>query len=467
MSVDLERVQPTNPFLDGNFAPVPGEQDASEMEVIGHIPEDLAGSFLRIGPNPQFVPDVGQYHWFDGDGMIHGVEFQGGAATYRSRFIQTEFFLKEKANGTWIWKGFNAMTRGEVSAPSDPSLPRKNPANTAIVEHNGAVYALCEAGEPHAVDVPTLATRGKVDFGGKLKHAFTAHPKVDARTGEMMTFGYSPFPPHLTYSVIDHQGQLVHTTPITLPKGVMMHDCAITHRHTLFLDMPMTFDIKRAMSGGRVLAWEPENGARIGVLPRMGGDGDVRWFEIATGFVFHTSNAWEEGDEIVLLAYRLEKTDIIGAADGAGDEFGQLHEWRLNTKTGRVVERMLDKSRADFCRINDVYIGYPNRYVYSARYAPSSAVQFDALLKYDHETGETLTHSFGHRRFGGEGVFARGSGVGEDRGYVITFVRDEDAGSSECVIIDAQAFEAPPVARIMIPHRVPYGFHAAWIPKRG
>jgi carotenoid cleavage dioxygenase len=279
-------------------------------------------------------------------------------------------------------------------------------------------------------------------------------------------------PPYVMYSVIDPKGQIVHTTPITIPKGVMMHDCAITARHTIFLDMPLTFDIMRAMQGGKALAWEPENGTRIGVVPRMGSDADVKWFNVATGFVFHTANAWEDGDEVVLLASRSETTDVIGAADnsgGANNEAmtGQLYEWRLNMATGAASERALDQNRSDFTRINDDYAGYKTRYVYSAHFDGRRSTMFDALLKFDHETGRTQMHKFGPGRFGGEGAFAPATGgTDEDDGYVITFVWDENTQSSECVVIDARHFEAEPVARIKIPYRVPFGFHAGWVSAR-
>jgi carotenoid cleavage dioxygenase len=471
MSTQPRQSEPFNYFLSGNFAPVADEHGATALQVVGSIPADLRGSFLRIGPNPQFIPDVARYHWFDGDGMLHAVEFKDGRAIYRNRYVETDGYLREKAKGSWIWKGLNSMMAGDMQVPAGLP-PSKNAANTALVEHNGTLYALWEGGDPYAVALPGLETLGKVDFDGKLKHAFTAHPKVDVRTGEMMTFGYSPMPPYVMYSVVDPAGRIIHTTPITIPKGVMMHDCAITARHTIFLDMPLTFDIGRAMRGGKALAWEPENGTRIGVVPRMGGDQDVKWFNVATGFVFHTANAWEDGDEVVLLASRSETTDVIGAADnsdgGNSDAMtGQLYEWRLDMKTGAVSERVLDQNHSDFTRINDTMAGYPTRYVYSARFDREHGAMFDALLKYDHATGKTQVHRFGLGRFGGEGIFAPAvGGTAEDDGYAICFVWDENTQSSECVVIDARRFEAEPVARIRIPYRVPFGFHAGWVGSR-
>ena len=105
MSTQPRLETPENFFLSGNYAPVREEHVETDLEVIGELPRDLDGFFLRIGPNPAFVPNVETYHVFDGDGMIHQVEFGDGRATYRNRFVQSEGFLKEREKGSWIWKG--------------------------------------------------------------------------------------------------------------------------------------------------------------------------------------------------------------------------------------------------------------------------------------------------------------------------------------------------------------------------
>src|SRR5262245_45585512 len=79
----------TNPFLEGNFAPVREEVTAEKLPVVGRIPDGLDGMFVRNGPNPQFPP-LGNYHWFDGDGMLHGVRIRDGVASYRNRYVRTE-----------------------------------------------------------------------------------------------------------------------------------------------------------------------------------------------------------------------------------------------------------------------------------------------------------------------------------------------------------------------------------------
>ncbi|GIR72053.1 MAG: hypothetical protein CM15mP74_33040 [Halieaceae bacterium] len=166
----------------------------------------------------------------------------------------------------------------------------------------------------------------------------------------MMTYGYSFQAPFVRYSVIDREGELVHTTPITIPRSIFMHDFAVTEKYTLFLDFPITLDIGRAISGGPAVDFEPQYGSRIGVMPRYGTDADVRWFDVETGVVIHTANAWDDGDEVVLLASRSNTADIAGAGTSEGNNLqenqGRLHEWRINLATGSVVERSVSETPA-------------------------------------------------------------------------------------------------------------------------
>lgn len=460
-----------NFFLNGNFSPIAEERDAEDMEVKGTIPKDLAGNFLRVGPNPVHIFSEDAYHTFDGDGMIHAIEFEDGSARYRNRFVQTDGYKLEQEKGEWVYKGMNSMmdptpSRVPAGAPSN-----KNLANTAFAFHNNTLYALHEPSQPTVISLPGLETEGAVDFDGKLKHPFTAHPKVDQKTGEMMTFGYAFQTPFVSYSVINKDGDLIHTTPITIEKPVFMHDFAVSENHTLFLDFPITLDIERAMSGGPALGYEEEHGARIGVMPRFGTDEDVRWFEVKAGVVVHTANAWEEGDEVVLQASRSKTADIVGVgtipADKLADTHGVLYQWRINLKTGAITEGPLSELHCDFTRINDEYACHKTRYAYGALFNPQRPFTFDGVMKYDNESASETTYYYGNQRHGGEAVFApRVGATDEDDGYLITFVHDEGADQSECVIIDAKDVAAGPVATIVMPFRVPYGFHSGWVGAR-
>jgi carotenoid cleavage dioxygenase len=190
--------------------------------------------------------------------------------------------------------------------------------------------------------------------------------------------------------------------------------------------------------------------------------------------VFHTLNAYEDGDEVVLLACRFRQyPDTLGFQPGTPTRStdGQtraladapfLYQWRFNLKTGGATERALDDIPTEFPRLNEALTGRQSRFGYCGR---SGSARFDGLIKYDLATGTSEHHVFGQGRTGGEGVFVpRPDATGEDDGWLVTYVYNAASGTSELVVVETRDFSAPPVARVLLPVRVPYGFHGTWIP---
>ncbi len=450
-----------NPYLDNNFAPVSDEITAPNLKVIGELPPDLSGMFVRNGPNPQWSP-IGQYHWFDGDGMLHGVRIHDGKATYRNRYIKTRGWQTENQVGKAVWTGIMEPARID-----NPYGPGKNTANTALVWHAGQLLATWEGGAPHAVTTPDLDTIGEYNYNGKLASAFTAHPKVDPVTGEMMFFGYGFAPPYLKYSVVSATGELLRTVPIDIPMGVMMHDFAITENYTIFMDLPLSFSVERMQKGLPPLMFERDKPSRFGIVPRHGDNSNIRWFESPSCYVFHTLNAYEENDEVVLIACRMSSTNVLVSNDTERDSDGdipRLHCWRFNLSTGSVREERLDDVPSEFPRVNENLLGRKTRYGYSGKMAAGSTPLFDGVIKYDFKGEISQIHGYGKGRYGGEAVFAPRLGASnEDDGWLITFVYDTSSETSELVVINAQDITSEPVARVLIPTRVPYGFHGTWV----
>jgi carotenoid cleavage dioxygenase len=458
MRTEEAPISQINPFLAHNFAPVADELDTGPLEIQGALPSGLRGTFLRNGPNPQFVADPARYHWFDGDGMLHAVRLGDGQASYANRYVRTRGFELERAAGRALWRGFRSGPEFD-----NPGGPFKNVANTNLLWFGGELLCLWEGGKPHAVRLPGLETLGLRDFGGRLRHPFTAHPKVDPDTGELFTFGYVPAPPPFcSYSHIDATGRVLHSQAVELPRPVMMHDFAITRNFAVFLDFPLVFGMDR---NGPSLAFRPELGARIGLLPRAGGA--ARWFEVLPGYAFHVINAYEQDGTVVVLACRAQRSDLLGSESVADAARGRPYRWRIDLESGRVTEELLHHVACDFPRIHDGYTGRVNRFAYVAPFAPDrlDAPHFTGLAKLDLDEGTLQLHRFGEGRFGGEGVFVpRPGGTAEDDGWVLSYVYDEGSGISELWVLDAGDFAAAPLARVRLPRRVPYGFHALWVP---
>lgn len=448
-----------DPYLSGLYAPVAVEVDAADLEVSGRIPEALSGMYVRNGPNPMFEPK-GRYHIFDGDGMLHGVSLDGGRARYRNRWVHTDGLAAEMRAGRALYGGMaNADFPDPAQLDGGPSM--KNVANTNVIRHAGRTLCLWEAGLPTEVSWD-LDTIGLYDFAGAYTGPFTAHPKLDARTGEMCTFGYGL---DVAYRVVDAAGSVVHETRIPLERPVMMHDFVMTEDYVVFLDAPAVFDFSAFSTGEPMLQWKPEFGTRLGVLPRRGNGTDVRWFEINNCYVFHFLNAWNDDDRIVIDASRLSRMDIGLEAEGdtAAAE-GALHRFTIDLDAATATVERVGDLPGDFPRVAPWFEGYRNRYGYVATFSSGTAHmgEFDSVTKHDFEAGTQQTHVYGDHHMAGEAVFAPDpSGRAEDDGWLLNLVTDQHTELTDLVILDAH--DLSETARVHLGVRVPFGFHGNWL----
>ncbi len=458
------RESDANPFLQGNFAPWRMEGDAPDLEVEGTLPRELNGTFYRNGPNPAFEPRSA-YHWFDGDGMIHAITLREGRAAYRNRWVASAGLAEERAAGRATFDGLLAIKPTEA--------PRfKNTGNTNIVWHGGKLLALMEGALPTSLRACTLETLGEWDFGGRLGTPMTAHPKMDPETGEMLFFGYSPFPPYLTYHVADRSGALVRSEPIDLAWPSMIHDFAVTATHVIFILCPLVFSLENVRERGGVFSWEPERGTRLGVMPRTGGSADVRWFETEPAYVFHPLNAYDEDGRIVLDVARYERLDFMtpkAARDPGwgGDTSAKMHRWTIDLAGRGVRSTPLDDVSCEFPRADERRLGRKHRFGYAAvEPAPSGGIPvWRAIRRYDLARGTSVTRDFGRGCGAGEPLFVpRSADAAEADGWVLVLVYDAARNASALHVLDAQDIAGEPVATVRLPHRVPYGFHGNWVP---
>jgi carotenoid cleavage dioxygenase-like enzyme len=463
----IDHDEQLSPFLQGYFAPVPDELDVDGLAVTGQIPPELEGTYVRNGFNQAFPP-IGHYHLFDGDGMLHAVDLRGGTARYRNRYIESKGLLAERRAGRALFGGLSELVMPDPEVMAEVGM-LKNTANTHIIRHAGRHLALMEACPPTEVTA-SLDTVGEYDFDGRLAGAMTAHPKIDPVTGELLFFGYGAFPPFLRFHVADATGALVRSVDVDLPRAVMMHDFVVTQHYAVFFDLPAVFDVPGALAGGPIVSWQPDQGARIGVLPRSGSTHDLRWFDIDPCYIFHFVNGWDEEDQLVVDACRAPGLPIgFGDPDDAPSESARLHRWTIDLATGTVRDEPRSEHFGDFPRINDAFAGSRARYGYlgDATRCDTVPPQFTGLARYDLHTGDVVVHRYGDRYEAGEPVFAADPDrTGEDEGWILQFVYDRETESSDLVIHDARDIEGEPTARVHLPRRVPFGAHGNWMADR-
>lgn len=461
-----------HPYLEGVHRPVVGERSDADLPVVGRIPDELRGTFARNSGNPRFPPE-GRHHWFDGDGMVHGLRFEGGRASYTNRWIRTPGLAAEEAAGHALWRG--------ILEPMDlrnPLGPVKDTANTDLTWWNGRLVATWWlSGMPQELSLPGLETVGPVNFGqlrgGAFNETVAAHPKVDPRTGELVFFGYNIVKrPYYHYGVAGADGTLLRYEAVDLPRAHVPHDIAITERFSILLDLPLGWDTRALAAGKRKIGFDRSLPARFGILPRLGHAADIRWFEAESCYVYHTVVAWEEGDTVHLIGCRI--ADPIPATIPDSPAMARLdnilllpllHAWSFNLITGAVTERCLDDVPSEFPRINDQYQGRRARWSWTPRVAPQDTLAFDAVRKLDLWTGRTETHEWPQGWLSGECVFAPRPGAqDEDDGWLVTILSNPALGKSEAVVLDGKDPSGPAVARVALPWMVPTGFHAEWCP---
>ena len=441
----------SNPFLEGNLAPVHEEITAFNLEVTGTLPPELDGRYLRNGPNPIGEVNRAKYHWFTGHGMVHGLRLRDGKAEwYRNR---------------WVRNNDVADLLNESHPPSDwPADHGQFAANTNVIGHNGQTFAIVEAGAPPIELSYELDTVRISNLGGTLPHAYSAHPKRDPLTGELhvMTY-YWGWGNQVQYLVVGTDGRVRRHVDIPTAGGPMIHDIAFTQKYVLVFDLPTVFNLDAAMSGaGLPYYWDHNYQARIGLLPREGNADDVKWIDIDPCYIFHPMNAYDDGDEVVLDAARHEKMfdkERRGPSEGPPT----LDRWRLNVVTGTHTYERIDDRPQEFPRINESLVGLRHQFGYCAGVGSNFAQ--DTLIKVNLDTRQVEARTDTSRYGYGEPVFIPRDGASsEDDGYVMALRLDHETDKSDLAIFDAQAITDDPIAVVHVPARIPNGFHGNWIP---
>ncbi|KAL0487591.1 hypothetical protein AKO1_000262 [Acrasis kona] len=498
----LGTISSDNFHRDHNLSPIQDEISDNLLEhdeTTSNLPEDFPrGIFLRIGPNQQFRPR-GRHHWFDGDGMIHAVTFlKNNTVRYTNKYVRTEKYNLEHLFGRSIIHGMldcvNPIRHIDMLFMRLVyGVPIKNyqanTANTSIVYHAKSCYASVENCLPYEIELPTLRTIGLRDMGSKYtQSSFTAHPKVDVNTGELIGFNYNAVKPFLSYHIFDRFGTLVHTTPISeAPHATMMHDFAITKNYSLFIFGSVVLDVWRAVAGIPFLYFNKHLPTKIAIIKRYHQDGidPIRWFTFKPGHVFHIANAYEDQNEIIMHCCRMDefKLNLLpkkGASMDVVEAGAKFYEYKMNLASGESQERYLTFKNQDakdavpevilceFPIINSNRVGRPYQYCWVAR-TPRDGQVSDAIVKLNVKNCTYKEYYFGcENKRAGEWIHVPSErfDAKEDDGYTLNFLYNEKNNTSTLEILDSSTLCKDSIVRFNCPRRVPYGFHGAFVPER-
>ena len=469
-----------HPYRSGIWQPQRKEYDAWDMDVVGEIPDDLSGVYIRNTENPLFEP-IQRYHPFDGDGMLHAISFDNGEARYSNRFVRTEGFVAEQQSQESLWAGITEHPSIAIAEKGwgARSMMKDNGSTDVIVHGGVALASFYQCGELYQLDPITMETLGVSSWNGQFPaEGVSAHTKLDEHTGEMLFFNYSTEAPYMHYGLVSREGELTNYVDIPLPGPRLPHDMAFTENYAILNDFPLFWDPKSLAEGHYSNTYRPDLPSRFAVIPRNGTTQDIKWFEADPTFVLHWTNAYEDGDEIIMDGFFQHNPTGLKRADapersnrkglgrlGINANETMAHRWIFNMKTGVCREQPMSDSIVEFPMINGRHAGRRHRYSYNAR-GIDGLFAFDGLVKHDLDTGVEQLVEFPPGTYVSETVMApRVGSTAEDDGYLLTYTSDTINNLSECWILDAADPTTEPLAKIRLPEKISSGTHATWAPR--
>ncbi len=472
------------PAPAGYFSPLRFEADVYDCEVEGTIPRELDGAFVRVGGEYFYPPSRPDDSPFSTDGYISSFRIKDGSVDFRGRWIKTPRFMKNLAARRQLYGVYRNPFTADPSNDYVDQPYLGTVVNTAPIAHHGKLYALKEDAHPYEIDPNTLDTLGPWNFDGDYKaQTFSAHPKVDPVSGEMICYGYEATglcTDDLWIYVVSPQGKVTKEYKVKVPYVSTLHDMVLTQKYMIFPVYGYVTSLERLRAGHLHWAWDKSQPTLWGFVPRDGSGGDVRWFRGPASVVMHTINAFDDGDKVIVDAPISDGNPFpfFPQIDGSpwSPQLAQHTIRRLvfdfASTSDTYKETILDPTDVvDLARIDDRFISLPYKYVYSMMSDPSQPYDAEragpgnrtvnTYFRYDLTNGEWKKYFVGDVHNLQELSFIpRSANAPEGDGYIIGTASNYADMRTELVIVDA--IEMRELARVFLPFRMTPQVHARW-----
>ncbi|OBS25968.1 hypothetical protein FPOA_06500 [Fusarium poae] len=473
--------------LAGSNLPCRLEGEVGDLIVLGQIPSGIDGTFYRVMCDP-FVPPHPNNVPIDGDGNVSAFRIRNGRVDMKLKYIETERYkLERRANKSLFGLYRNPFTHHPcVRAAVDST------ANTNLVYWANKLLALKEVALPYSLDPDTLETLSYNPFGGQVKaKTFTAHPKIDPYTDELVVFGYEAKGLATTDIVVyslDKAGVKHDEQWIQAPWCAFIHDCAITRNWIILVLWPFEANMARIREGKQHWAWNYDRPATFIVVPRRKNtclptgwnEGEYRTYSWKNCMPIHTAGAWEDMDG----SLHFESSRVHDNAfpffppdDGrmpAPDAKADFVRWKidLNQSNGTTISDpivILDVP-SEFPRIDERFMTSRYEYLFLNVFIPDKSDGgknifhgLNGLAMHSHKTGETRWFYAGDDSLVQEPIFIpRTPTSPEGDGWVITMVERRGLNRNDLVVLDTREFEKP-IAIVQLPLHVKAQIHGNWI----
>jgi carotenoid cleavage dioxygenase-like enzyme len=487
---------PNTPVFRGFQRPPRIEGDIFDLEVEGELPKEISGTFYRVQPDHRFPPVFEEDIQFSGDGNITAIRIENGHADLKQRYVQTERFKAETAARKALFGKYrNPYTDSEAVKGIIRTV-----SNTNIIFWRGTLLALKEDGPPSAMDPTTLETIGRYDFEGQiLAPTFTAHPKFDPDTGEMVAFAYEAggnghdASCDIAVWTIDKDGRKTEECWYKAPFCGMIHDCSITKNYLILPLTAIKCNLDRLKEGGNHFAWDPNEDQLYGIVPRRNGKPeDIRWYRGPSGFHGHFAGSYEDEDGNIVADLTVATGNVFvwfppDPKVTPPGSFKPPERNELKSPTTRWVfdpkaptdtfvnpQRDLDNS-GEFARIDERFMGRrysqfwqllidPTRPYDAQKCGPPAGGLFNCLGHFNWDTGTRDIWFAGPTSTLQEPVFIPKKDSDEEGvGWVICFANRLDENRNDILLFEAHNIEQGPIVIIHLPMRLGLGIHGNWV----
>ena len=450
------------------------------------MPIDIKGTYFRNGHAKFEVGNDLVMHPFDADGMLSAVTMENGKAVFRNRFILTSGYKREKKAKKILYRGAFGTGRSGGMLANIFDTKIKNVANTNVIYWGEKLLALWEGGLPHLMEPDSLRTIREYTIGGLLKKqkgdTFSAHPRVDAKTGRLINFSANQSPSKCELTIYEFEPNLKVNRQVKfeVPGFVFFHDFLVTDNYYIFNQAPIKFEALPFLLGQKgpaeCIEYDSKSPATLYLIPRDGSPAQV--VKVDPHFNFHFANAYEENKNIIFdvvycntmqLGKNDEKKRPIWLEIDYGKDvpYSTLMRYTLTPKgeSWSYSKKQLSPTQLDFPSINPKVSCSKHRYVYaSCGTDPNASSPVQGLIKIDTESGTETKWIPNNYEYLGELIFINkeGENSNEDSGYLVTYLFNGKTKESEFVIFDAENVSKGPISRQKLPTNVPFALHGSF-----
>ncbi len=445
-------------------------QFEAPVTVTGVLPAWLTGQVVRTAPAVFESGGWQAEHWFDGLGMLYAFTLgEGGRVTFRQRQLDSAVARAPATSGAFA----TTMKRGLLKRLLQPIPTLPDNTNVNVLPFGDDLVALTETSHQWVIDPVTLKNTHYLQWHDAMNALNTlAHPQYDPQRRRIVNVG-TVFGKDSALTVIEHEpnGRVRREVGRWSARRIpYVHSFGLTPRHAVLVGHPLDVSPLSLLFSNKGyihhFAWRPEQGTKLIVVDREGGG--VRTHHAKPFFVFHTVNAFEDGDTTVLDVVAYDDASIISqlstqaVSSALPDLRSKLVRVRMTRGRDEATVTPLSDARFEFPSIHyGRFNGQPYSTVWGASLWPEAGGLRSRLVKVDVGSGRETAFEDGDHLFG-EPLFVGAPGAArEDDGVLLSVGSHRTERRAVLQVVDASSMQA--VARAEVPLPLPLGFHGSFV----